>query len=76
MKLGFNIIISAPAPGLWKQTDIDNWTFEGAELSWCQKVFSTKKEMTENMVNEVDIKLTRLITDVENIGKDNTKNLI
>ncbi len=56
--------------------DIDNWTFEGAELKWYHKFFGTKKEMTESMVNEVDIKLTRLITDVENIGKDNTKNLI
>ena len=55
---------------------IDNWTFEGAELKWYQKVFGSKKEITENMVNEVDIKLTRLITDIENIGKDNTKNLI
>jgi len=56
--------------------NIDNWTYEGEEKKWYRKIFSKQKEMTKIMVNEVDIKLTRLITDIENIGRDNNKNLV
>lgn len=56
--------------------NIDNWTFEGEEKKWYRKIFSKQKEMTTVLVNEVDIKLTRLITDIDNIGRDNNKNLI
>lgn len=55
---------------------IDSWTYEGADLKWYQKLLNNKKEMTETLVKEVDIKLTRLITDIDNIGKDNKKKLL
>ena len=56
--------------------NIDNWTYEGEEKKWYRKIFSKQREMTYVMVTEVDIKLTRLITDIENIGRDNNKNLV
>jgi hypothetical protein len=55
---------------------IDSWTYEGEEKKWYKKIFSKQKEMTKVMVNEVDIKLTRLITDIDNIGRDHNKNLL
>ena len=54
--------------------NIDSWTYEG-EKKWYTTIFSNQKEMTEAMVDEVDIKLTRLITDIDNIGKDHKKDL-
>lgn len=56
--------------------NIDNWTYEGVKKSWYEKGFIKQKEMSESMVIEIDIKLNRLITDLENIGRDNNKNLL
>lgn len=56
--------------------NIDNWTYEGEEISFLKSIISKQKEMTENMVNEIDIKLTRLITDISNIGRDQSKNVL
>ncbi|MCC5928230.1 MAG: hypothetical protein JJU28_03200 [Cyclobacteriaceae bacterium] len=55
--------------------DIDNWTFESSEKKWFN-IFSKQNQlMTEIMITEIYIKLNRLITDIENIGKDNNKSL-
>lgn len=56
--------------------NIDNWTYEGKQLRWYQKLLNKQEIITEILIQEVDIKLTRLITDIDNIGKDNTKNLL
>jgi len=56
--------------------NIDKWTYEGKQLKWYQKLLNKQEIMTETLIQEVDIKLTRLITDIDNIGKDNTKNLL
>ena len=55
---------------------IDNWKYEGESIAWYKKLLNREKEMTEHLINEVDIKLTRLITDIDNIDKDNQKNLL
>jgi hypothetical protein len=55
---------------------IDSWKYEGEKIVWYKKFIYGEKNMTEKLVNEVDIKLTRLITDIDNISKDNKKNLL
>jgi len=56
MKLGFNIIISAPAPGLWKQTDIDNWTFNGVSQILKKKGLKKKKIKIKNFFDNSSLK--------------------
>lgn len=56
--------------------NIDNWYYDGIQLKWYQSLLTKRVYMSEILVQEVDIKLTRLITDIDNIGKDNTKNLL
>lgn len=55
--------------------DIDHWIITDEQISWYKNIFSKKKLLTENMVDEIDIQLTRLITDIDNIGKDTLKDL-
>ncbi len=55
---------------------IDNWKYEGEKISKFKKFIYKEKEMSEHLITEVDIKLTRLITDIYNIDKDNNKNLL
>ncbi len=56
--------------------NLDYWKIEGEKIKWFKKHSGKEKEMTERLVNDIEIKLTRLITDIENIGKDNLKNLV
>lgn len=55
---------------------IDNWKYEGEKISRFKELIFKEREMTEQLITEVDIKLTRLITDIDNIDKDNKKNLL
>ena len=56
--------------------NIDGWYYDGEQLEWYQSWLNKREPMSEKLVQEVEIKLTRLITDIDNIGKDNTKNLL
>ena len=56
--------------------DIDYWVISGERIAWYRKILGKEKNFTEQMADEVDIRLNRLITDIDTIGKDTQKDLL
>lgn len=56
--------------------NVDKWVLLEKKKSWIHKFLPSRIVLTEEVVIEIDIKLIRLITDIENIKEDNEKNLL
>lgn len=56
--------------------NIDKLRIDNKKIGFIDKHFNKEKVFTEDYADDIDIKLSRLITDIENIGKDHQRNLI